>query len=1115
MRRYLVGLVLVWSMLYVQPAQAAEVAEVSVSKQEIINQLLVIVAELQQQIAELISLQATPPTSGAVIAGEPASTIDESSSLLPKLVFYRNLSRGMRGEDIWQLQNLLAKDKALYPEGFHNRDEYITGYYGRLTEFAVKRFQIRHQILTRGTPESNGFGVAGPRTRSLLNQIIGPPKNTSSLASTNDGADPSSIPLDDSNESSSSIATTTHISISDPASSLGSTQTTSSGSQCHLNGEAIPSGESIIMFRNSLVVPPEVCVSQTRTCTNGVLSGTYVYSSCEVFRNSSSNPVSSPPTPPPSSDPKTGSSPDSVVVIDDNLSLVDIVINANAPLAEQEAAEQLQDYLQQVTNVKVPIMATEASEDRIPVYVGNVPSSNYLDSHFDQMKNDGYIIDITASGIYLRGKTELATKYAVSGFLEKYVGVYWFMPDSIVLFPKSVFPDNMGKHIPEKTAIIVPTERVIEEPSFKYRVIGGPHAVDWAVYNGANIKFVFGHSPEKIEGGPQTSRLLHTLAGYVPVEKYANHPEYYAEVDGKLSTPAELLTKKNVKLAIGNPTVRQIVADSVVNMISNYPEIEIIALYPEDNRGYDESTASRLLDGANRSGITIDEMNDPINPLHFMPPDIERVLSRRYNIAYRDIIDRIEAKIGKNHGKVFLNGAYQVYQLPPLESDGIKYGDEAIIFIAHDDDNNHPIRSGVGPLNRRFRDGVKGWQNIYKRLGVLEYTVKSDVTLNLPYPIIHTIREDVPYYRDEGFDFILSQHSVNNLASYNLTFYVMTKLMWDADADVDDIINEYHDKFYGAAAEPMRKYFERWERAVENTEVDFARGQTALFVERITPGLLNELDSYIAQAKALVSDDPLRLARVSLSEHAMHYTRLMAEYIRELKDAFVLNDSEWKYLTPEQESSLAAPYAAKLDQHKNTYFRYRVTLRNHLPRDNWFKVSSAQTFIMRSYFGHPRKLDKSMWAKENGKSLTLGHSEDVKYDIWVYGYDLDGTNTIKEHEIRAVHNGERTLIGGVGNTTGNVRNYGFVLSDLDISPYVVENKLTLEISNPAGSSGISSKIYGVWVMTHDPEITDTKLTKQIQEDISGVRSKALGMIEFEEFNRDGETFTITIPLYVP
>ncbi|MBI2096864.1 MAG: peptidoglycan-binding protein [Candidatus Sungbacteria bacterium] len=70
-----------------------------------------------------------------------------------------DLTLGSRGESVSLLQSFLAKDAALYPEGI------VSGYFGRLTQSAVKRFQQREGI----TPAA---GYVGPKTRAKINSRL-------------------------------------------------------------------------------------------------------------------------------------------------------------------------------------------------------------------------------------------------------------------------------------------------------------------------------------------------------------------------------------------------------------------------------------------------------------------------------------------------------------------------------------------------------------------------------------------------------------------------------------------------------------------------------------------------------------------------------------------------------------------------------------------------------------------------------------------------------------------------------------------------------------------------------------------------------------------------------
>lgn len=74
---------------------------------------------------------------------------------------------GASGSNVSALQQFLARDTAVYPEGK------VTGYYGSLTTAAVQRFQAKYNIVHSGTPSTTGYGKVGPKTLEVINSMCG------------------------------------------------------------------------------------------------------------------------------------------------------------------------------------------------------------------------------------------------------------------------------------------------------------------------------------------------------------------------------------------------------------------------------------------------------------------------------------------------------------------------------------------------------------------------------------------------------------------------------------------------------------------------------------------------------------------------------------------------------------------------------------------------------------------------------------------------------------------------------------------------------------------------------------------------------------------------------
>ncbi|MDP3770321.1 MAG: glycosyl hydrolase family 18 protein [Candidatus Sungbacteria bacterium] len=85
----------------------------------------------------------------------------------------RSLWLGLSGSDVRGVQNQLIA--AGYLGRAHN-----SGYFGSLTEAAVKKFQCDHNVICAGS-SSSGYGIVGPKTRTALNSATAASDNPATL----------------------------------------------------------------------------------------------------------------------------------------------------------------------------------------------------------------------------------------------------------------------------------------------------------------------------------------------------------------------------------------------------------------------------------------------------------------------------------------------------------------------------------------------------------------------------------------------------------------------------------------------------------------------------------------------------------------------------------------------------------------------------------------------------------------------------------------------------------------------------------------------------------------------------------------------------------------------
>lgn len=90
----------------------------------------------------------------------PSESSSSKPASTPCPIITRTLFRGMSGLDVSALQKFFYDQYKNFPEP--------TGYFGMVTEAALKQWQKERGIVSSGSPATTGWGVAGPKTRAAL-----------------------------------------------------------------------------------------------------------------------------------------------------------------------------------------------------------------------------------------------------------------------------------------------------------------------------------------------------------------------------------------------------------------------------------------------------------------------------------------------------------------------------------------------------------------------------------------------------------------------------------------------------------------------------------------------------------------------------------------------------------------------------------------------------------------------------------------------------------------------------------------------------------------------------------------------------------------------------------
>lgn len=325
---------------------------------------------------------------------------------------------------------------------------------------------------------------------------------------------------------------------------------------------------------------------------------------------------------------------------------------------------------------------------------------------------------------------------------------------------------------------------------------------------------------------------VHTFHRFLPVAYYfASHPEYYALRNGhRLAT----------QLCLSNPEVLQIVKDSVKALFEKYPDAQIISVSQNDNTQYCECDECRKIDES--EGSPSGSMIRFVNAVAAEFPD-----------------------------KTISTLAYQ-YTRKPCKT---KPAENVLITLCSIEcDRSAPIQEKCIP----FANDLTGWNKLTTNIRIWDYTTQFTNFL-APFPNIYTLQPNLKFFRDNHARWVFEQHSNQPSELFELRSYLMAKLLWNPDADVNEIIDDFVNGYYEEAGIFIKEYILLMYEELQN-DPDFFLflygDPSQAFHSFLSAEMLTRYNVLFDMAEAAVSDKPKILARVKTARLSTDYASLEA-----------------------------------------------------------------------------------------------------------------------------------------------------------------------------------------------------------------------------------------------
>lgn len=159
---------------------------------------------------------------------------------------------------------------------------------------------------------------------------------------------------------------------------------------------------------------------------------------------------------------------------------------------------------------------------------------------------------------------------------------------------------------------------------------------------------------------------------------------------------------------------------------------------------------------------------------------------------------------------------------------------------------------------------LQKWTKLTPNVLLWDYTVEFTNYLS-PFPNLHTFSENFKAYKKAGVQGIFAQGYADVPGSlYELRQYLLAKLLWDSQADLTSITQDFLRGYYGKAAPFIADYLELLteNQRKSGAYLDIYDGPVGQIKRFLSPEQMDQYDQLLEKATQAVAQDSTLLERV-------------------------------------------------------------------------------------------------------------------------------------------------------------------------------------------------------------------------------------------------------------
>lgn len=527
-----------------------------------------------------------------------------------------------------------------------------------------------------------------------------------------------------------------------------------------------------------------------------------------------------------------------------------IVLPAEPTGSETRAADELQHWLGQITGAEFKVVSDDQPAQARELCIGRTTRLTQLSgaalkkaglTAADDLQPTDAALVVDGERVFLLGGERCGPLPAAMALLEEDLGMRWYGPairqgswDQLTqALQAKHWADGEVRvpHQPDLQVGLVP-RRIASEVAI--RALGWQRSYHpWALRNRVNGGYGHWLGQECYASG---SFCVHTFHRLVPPKTYfAEHPEYFALIGGQRQF-------ENAQLCLSNPAVADAAAKTIAELLDKIPKSQhgtrnLVGVSQEDWLG--DCQCEQCQAAAKQLG--------------------------GYSGLQLSFVNRLAERLVPKYPWVTLTTlAYRQSKQPP--SGDIKAHPQVAVRFCTDFGASfnwpyHSFEDTQIPDLAQQREWYLRWQQICPRMHLWIYPHQYRHYL-APMPSLRAVAENLRFFSQQGAESLYVQQSLGHDDGREvMRYWLWSKLLWDPDRNVDDLIQDFVWGYYGDAAPAVSAYEQLLTNQLAQHE-DFSHKLNWIYPIHDEPwyqhGFIAQARAILGRAAEAASDDVTR-----------------------------------------------------------------------------------------------------------------------------------------------------------------------------------------------------------------------------------------------------------------